>query len=159
MKKVNLNDIPWIERKSPKGDYHRFRRDVALAFRSAKTGPKLPPGVPFEVELIRMPPGAKNFPFHSHAAEWEFYLIISGTGKVRAGKVTRSLKPGDCVMNPPGEPHQINNTGREDLLYYVIANNAPADFYHYPDSNKWGVSWDDPPTFRMKAADYYEGEE
>src|SRR5688572_33398224 len=60
MKKVNLNEIPWRERKSPKGGYHRFLRDVALAFQNPKTGPKPPGQPPFEVELVRMPPGAKN---------------------------------------------------------------------------------------------------
>ena len=159
MKKINLDDIPWRERKSPRGKYHRFLRDVALAFQNPRTGPKLPGQPPFEVELVRLPPKAKNFPFHSHATEWEFYLIRSGTGKMRAGKVTRGLTAGDCVMTPPGEPHQIINTGKEDLLYYVIANNAPADFYHFPDSNKWGFSLEDVGTFRIREVNYFDGEE
>ena len=159
MKKVNLNDIPWRERKSPRGKYHRFLRDVALAFRNPKSGPEPPGQPPFEVELVRLPPGARNFPFHSHAAEWEFYLILSGAGKMRAGRNSVSLNPGDCVMNPPGEPHQIMNAGKEDLLYYVIANNAPADFYHYPDSNKWGFSLESMGTFRIREVDYYNREE
>src|SRR6266699_3370053 len=107
MKKINVNDIPWGERKSPKGRYHRFLRDVALAFKRPNTGPKLRGEPPFEVELVRLPPGAKNFPFHNHAAEWEFYLVVSGHAKIRAGKLTRNLESGDCVLNPPGEPHQI----------------------------------------------------
>ncbi|PYK98671.1 MAG: cupin [Verrucomicrobia bacterium] len=159
MKKVNLNDIPWRERRSPKGRYHRFLRDVALAFRSPKTGPKLPGQPPFEVELVRMPAGARNFPLHSHATEWEFYLIVSGTGTMRAGKRKTALKPGDCVFNPPGEAHQIINSGRGDLLYYVIANNAPADFYYYPDSRKWGLSLEHVGLFRIREVDYYDGEE
>jgi len=162
MKKINLNDIPWRERKSPKGHYHRFLRDVALAFQNPKSGPKFKALPPFEVELVRLPPGAKNFPFHDHAAEWEFYLIASGTGTIRAGKLKRGLSAGDCVMNPPGEPHQIINTGKEDLLYYVIANNSDADFYHYPDSNKWGF-WarysQKDRVVRLENVDYFKGEE
>ena len=162
MKKINLDEIPWRERKSPKGHYHRFTRDVALVFRDPKTGPKLPGQPPFAVELVRLPPGAKNFPFHDHAAEWEFYLIVSGTGKVRAGKLTRSLRAGDCVLNPPGEPHQIINSSKADLLYYVIANNSPADFYCYPDSKKWGFwaeSLNRGKLFRITEVDYFDGEE
>jgi uncharacterized cupin superfamily protein len=159
MKKVNLNDIPWIERKSPKGQFHKFRRNVARAFDNPKTGPKLPGSPPFEVELVRVAPGAKNFPFHSHAAEWEFYLIVSGAGSMRVGKKKTSLKPGDCVLNPPGEPHQIINTGTVDLLYYVIANNAPTDIWHYPDSNKWGWPSAGGAIFRKSDADYFDGEE
>ena len=160
MKRINLNDIAWIERKSPKGRYHKFRRDVARAFRNPKTGPKFSGEAPFEVELVRVPSGAKNFPYHSHAAEWEFYIIISGACKMRVGRKTVTLKPGDCVLNPPGEAHQITNNGKADLLYYVIANNSPLDVWHYPDSKKWG--W---PLgrgkffFRKSSVDYYDGEE
>lgn len=162
MKKVNLNKIPWVEGKSPKGKYRRFRRDVALAFESAKTGPTPAGEPPFEVELIRLPPGAKNFPFHSHATTWEFYLVMTGRGKIRAGKLTRPLQAGDCVLNPPGEPHQIINTGKTDLLYYVIANNVVADFAHFPDSDKWALWASHLPKskrFRMQEIDYYHGEE
>lgn len=158
MKKVNLNKIKWVERKSPRGAYHKFRRDIAHAFKSAGAGPKFSGEPPFEVELIRLPPGAKNFPFHSHAAEWEFYLIVAGSGKIRAGKITRALEPGDCVMHPPGEPHQIINTGKTDLLYYVVANNSVADVYHYPDSNKWGLSFYDK-VFRINEVNYFDREE
>jgi len=153
MKKINVDNIQWRERKSPKGHYHRFRRDIALAFKHPKTGPKLPSEPPFEVELIRLPAGAKNCPFHSHAAEWEFYLIVAGTGNLGAG---------DCVLNPPGEAHQIINTGKADMLYYVIANNSAADFYYYPDSDKWGMwgpNFPDVPNFRQKVVNYYDSEE
>jgi uncharacterized cupin superfamily protein len=159
VKKINLDDIPWVERKSPRGHYHKFRRDIALAFDNPKTGPKLSGPPPFEVELVRLAPKAKNFPFHSHAAEWEFYLIVSGTGKMRAGKITRGLRAGDCVLNPPGEPHQIVNTGKDDLVYYVVANNAPVDVWHYPDSNKWGWPILGGEIFRKSGVDYYHGEE
>src|SRR2546425_12871435 len=72
MKKIKLDEIPWRERKSPKGKYHRFLCDVASAFKNPKTGPAFPSEPPFEVELVRLPPGATNFPLHSHATEWEF---------------------------------------------------------------------------------------
>lgn len=112
MKKVNLDDIPWFEQKSPKGKYHKFRRSIARAMESPKTGPKLSGQSPFEVELVRLPTGAKNFPFHSHAAEWEFYLIVSGMGTMRVGKKCVKITAGDCLLHPPGEPHQIINTSK-----------------------------------------------
>ena len=158
MKKVNLNNIPWVERKSPKGKYHRLRRNVALAFKNPKTGPRLPGPPPFEVELIRVPPKARHCPFHSHTTEWEFYLIVSGTGLMRLAKKAVRIRAGDCLLNPPGEAHQLINTGKRDLVYYVIANNAPTDVWHYPDSNKWGS-----PAmgkfFRLQETSYYDGEE
>ena len=62
-------------------------------------------------------------------------------------------------MNPPGEPHQIINTGKDELLYYVVANNAAVDVWHYPDSGKWGMSSENVGYFRMTEAAYYDGEE
>lgn len=158
MKKVNIEDISWVERKSPKGRYHKFRRDIAEAMEKPEAGPKLPGPAPFEVEVMRLPPGARNFPLHSHTTEWEFYLIVSGTGEMRTSELTSPLKPGDCIMNPPGEAHQITNTGDTDLVYYCIANNAGADIWHYPDSGKWGGNVFGQ-FFRMTKADYYDGEE
>jgi len=160
MKKINLNNIPWFERKSPKGKYHRYRRNVALAFQSRKTGPKLPGEAPFEVELVRLPPKARHCPFHSHTTEWEFYLIVSGAGRMRLAKESVRIRAGDCLLNPPGEAHQIINTGRKDLLYYVIANNTPVDIWHYPDSNKWGWSIGRSGFyFRRSTVNYYDDEE
>ncbi len=158
MKKTNLNRMKWTEHKSPKGRFHIFYRDVAAEFAKPKTGPKLPGLAPFEVEMDRLPPGATNYPFHSHVTEWEFYLIVSGTGTMRAGRKRVKIKAGDCLLNPPGEPHQIVNTGKEDLVYYTVANNAPIDAWHYPDSNKWGCRFIGK-HFRLEKTTYYDGEE
>lgn len=161
MKRVNQNDLPWIERTSPKGKYRKFRRNLSRAFAPRKAGPELPGLAPFEVELMRLPAGAANFPYHSHSAEWECYLIVSGSGTMRAGKRRSKLRAGDCVMCPPGEAHQIVNDGEGDLLYYVIANNAASDVWHYPDSDKWGfqLTNGDSVFFRKSAVDYFDGEE
>jgi uncharacterized cupin superfamily protein len=156
MNQVNQNDLPWIERKSPRGTFHKFRRDLSHALAPPKTGP-----APFEVELVRLPRGAANFPFHSHSAEWECYLILAGSGTIRARQRRSKLVAGDCVMCPPGEAHQIVNDGEGDLLYYVIANNAASDIWHYPDSDKWGFALPngDDVYFRTSEVDYYDREE
>ena len=159
MKKINLNDIAWKERKSPKGRFHICYRNVAREFGSPKTGPRFRGAPPFEYAVLRIKPGTANFPFHSHAAEWEFYHIVSGTGVMRAGKNKFKVRAGDCLMCPPGEPHQLINTGRVDLVYNVVANNSPADIWHYPDSDKWGFSVG-PTWFRLTPVKaYFEGEE
>ncbi|MBM3877228.1 MAG: cupin domain-containing protein [Verrucomicrobia bacterium] len=88
--------------------------------------------------MIRVPPKARHCPFHSHATEWEFCLMVSGTGLMRLAKKSMKIRAGDCLLNPPGEAHQLINTGRKDLVCYVVANNAPADVWHYPDAKKWG---------------------
>ena len=86
MKRVNQNELPWIERKSPKGRFRKFVRGLPQALEAGAAGPALPGPAPFDVELVRLPSGAANYPFHSHAAEWECYLILAGSGTLRAGE-------------------------------------------------------------------------
>jgi mannose-6-phosphate isomerase-like protein (cupin superfamily) len=160
MKSINLRNMPWKERKSPKGKFHILYRNVGYELRGDKHGPRFRSQPPFEFAELRIPPGAVNFPYHSHAAEWEFYHIVSGTGVMRAGKKRVKVAPGDCLMCPPGEPHQLINTGRKDLVYHVVANNSVADIWHYPDSGKWGFTVGGATFFKLTPVDaYFSGEE
>jgi uncharacterized cupin superfamily protein len=161
MKRLNQNDLPWVERRSPKGTFHRFERDLSDAFGADSPASALPDAAPFEVELVRLPSGAANYPFHSHSAEWECYLVLAGAGTMRAGDTRVALVPGDCVMCPPGEAHQIVNDGDGDLLYYVVANNARSDVWYYPDSDKWGfvLPNGEDVYFRKTDVSYFDDEE
>ena len=67
-------------------------------------------------------------------------------------------KSSQTQVNPPGEPHHITNTGSQDMIYYVVANNSHADIWHYPDSNKWGFSTGKQ-FFKMREVNYFAGEE
>jgi uncharacterized cupin superfamily protein len=159
MQHVNVSEIPWVERRSPRGRFHLFRRHISQALGSPQNAGVAGGGHPFDVEITRLPPGATNFPFHAHAAQWELYLIQSGSGELRTGEETVPFGPGDVFMCPPGEAHQLKNTSSEDLLYYVIADNPPADVGFYPDSKKWAVIKPERKFFTMQEVDYYAGEE
>jgi uncharacterized cupin superfamily protein len=158
MNKINLMEVV-IERScSPKGRYRRLRQDITRALTGSNGLGRSGLTHPFEVELVRLPPGAVNWPYHSHAAQWEVYLVISGRGQVRTPGGAAALREGDCLVHPPGEPHQITNTGAIDLVYYVIANNPPADVCHYPDTGKWSLPGRADPV-RVEPSNYYDGEE
>src|SRR5262245_61601674 len=152
------SEIPWVERRSPRKRFHLFRRHISQALGAPFDIGVAVGGHPFDVELVRLLPGAANFPFHSHAAQWELYLVRSGSGQVRTNEATVAIAAGDAFVCPPGDAHQIINTGSEDLLYYVIADNPPADVGFYPDSNKWFIK-PQRRSFRLQEADYYAGEE
>src|ERR1700722_18520798 len=128
MKLVKDSDLKWTEQRSPRGRFHLFRRHISEALGAPRDAGVAGGGHPFDVEMTRLPPGAANFPFHAHAAQWEFYIILSGSGELRAGDSTVQVKPGDTMICPPGEAHQLKNIGDVDLVYYVIADNPPADF-------------------------------
>lgn len=157
MKKRNIKSIKWTEWKSPSGKYHGFGKDLSAAVGDKPGGwPK--EGHPFNLELGRVPPGKAVCPFHLHTTQYELYLIVSGTGVTRTKKGRHKIKAGDVFMHEPGETHQLINTGRRDLVYYLVADNPPVDVYYYPDSDKWGMRPHRGP-FRRVPVDYFDGEE
>jgi uncharacterized cupin superfamily protein len=158
MKHANESEIPWDERRSPKGRFHIFRRYISQTLGAPPDAGVERGGHPFEVELARLPAGTTNFPFHSHSAQWELYLVQSGSGELRTSDGTMPIASGDAFVCPPGDAHQITNTGKEDLLYYVIADNPPVEVNFYPDSNKWLIK-PQRKCFTIEETDYYDGEE
>jgi uncharacterized cupin superfamily protein len=137
MKPINESTIPWTEQRSPKGHFQIFRKHLSETHGAPRDAGVAGGGHPFDMELSKLPPGAVNFPFHSHSAQWEAFIIVSGSGILRLGEDLIDVKGGDSFVCPPGTPHQLKSTGPKDLIYYVIADNPPSDLIHYPDSNKW----------------------
>ncbi len=156
---LHVDALPWEEFASPQKKFRGSSKEVSIALGAKRHTPVGLGGHPFDLELNRLLPGECGCPFHSHAAEWELFLIQSGTARVRAGTETHTLVAGDVILHPPGEPHQIANASdREPLEYLLIADNAPVEYWHYPDSGKWGLR--SPRSFfRVTAADYWDGEE
>lgn len=155
---VNLADIPWEEWQSPKGKYRGAFRGVSLAFGSKHRTPVGLGGHPFDLELGRVPPGATLFPLHWHALQWEFYVFTEGRGEFRLGDARFAVEPGDCVMAAPSVAHAFRNTGDADLLYFVIADDHPTEFWGWPESNKFGFA-QPRKIFRAQEVDYFDGEE
>jgi len=157
MKKLNLSRLKWRTWKSPRGKFVTCEKELtkALAGKKSRGGN---PADPFDVALVRVPPGRTNWPKHSHTTQWEFFLVLNGRGQVNVDREKQAVGPGDFFMQAPGHAHHIVNTGTEDLVYYLVANNPPADICFYPNSNKWAV---DPQgkVFRLKEAGYWDGEE
>jgi uncharacterized cupin superfamily protein len=157
MKKINIATLKWEKWKSPKGKFAQAYKNISAPLGDVHNGwPKK--GHPFNLELVTVPPGKSPCPFHSHLLQWELYVIVSGTGVARAGKQRIQVKAGDAFMHPPGEAHQLLNTGRKPLLFYIIADNPPLDVWNYPDSNKWGIR-QPRKIFRITEVDYHDGEE
>jgi uncharacterized cupin superfamily protein len=155
---IKQSDIPWVERRSPQGKYHLFRRHLSEALGAPRDATPAAGGHPFDVEMTKLPPGATNFPYHAHATQWEMYIILSGSGELRSDDERVPVTAGDAFICPPGNAHQLRNSGTEDLVYYVIADNPPAEVGYYPDSKKWFVK-PQRKCFTMQEVDYYAGEE
>jgi quercetin dioxygenase-like cupin family protein len=59
-------------------------------------------------------------PIHSHPTADEIYLILEGRGSFNDGRKERELGPGDSVIFPAGEVHQVKAITRM-VLYRVQA--------------------------------------
>src|SRR5437868_15457161 len=123
MRKVNLQDIKERERQSPKGKFGRRSKDVSVALGREPESLDLIKRHPFDLTLVRIPKGKFLCPYHSHAAESELYLVVSGRGTVRDKNGSTIVGAGDAFLFQPGEAHQLSNADDEDFVYYVIADN------------------------------------
>jgi len=65
--------------------------------------------------VIRVPPGQKVRPAHSHPNGEEVIYIISGSGRVLVSGEVEPVAPGTCVLFPQGAVHMLHNTGGEDM--------------------------------------------
>jgi uncharacterized cupin superfamily protein len=161
MRKVNLNEITEEERKSPKGKYHKFVKDISIALGREKESLDLNKRHPFDLALVRIPKGKSYCPYHGHGAETELYLVVSGKGKVRDHGGITAVTAGDSFYFAPGQAHQLFAADDEDFVYYVIADNPRGDTCYYPDSGKWVAFREGAEEIIAKGAevDYYDGEE
>lgn len=161
MRKVNLKDIEDRERQSPKGKFGGRYKEISLALGRDRSSLDLARRHPFDLAIVAIPKGKSLCPYHSHSAESELYLVISGRGSIRDKDGTTEVGPGDAFFFGPGEAHQLTNAGDEDFIYYVIADNPRGDSCYYPDSGKWAVATEgsDEIIVKGKETDYFDGEE
>ena len=161
MRKVNVEHIAEEERRSPKGKFHKFVKDISIALGREKESLDLAKRHPFDLALVRIPAGKSYCPYHGHGAETELYLVVSGRGLVRDRNGTTEVSAGDAFLFAPGEAHQLLAAATEDFTYYVIADNPRGDTCYYPDSGKWVAIREDSEEIIVKGTetDYYDGEE
>lgn len=161
MKKINLSEIEEQERRSPKGKYHAFYKEISMALGRERDSLDLNKRHPFDLMLARLPAGAAFCPYHAEGAQWELYLVISGRGVVRDESGTTEISAGDAFLFKPGEAHQLSAAPDAELVYYVIADNPIGDSCFYPDSGKWAVRKEGTETVIVKGEEthYLDGEE
>ena len=155
MKIAKLSEIPAREIRSPHGKYHLVRQSISQALGGIKDVGTWGGGHPFDVEYFRLPPGAANFPFHAHSAQWELYIFVKGHGSVRGAETTTVVEEGQSIIFKPGETHQILNTSEGELSYLVVADHSLADVIAYPDTGKWGIK-PQGKFFTLTETSYYE---
>jgi uncharacterized cupin superfamily protein len=159
VRKINTKEIVELTWSSPKGKFVGASKQISEALGRVPESTDLKERHPFDVEILRVPPGKTPYPYHSHSAQWEFYHVISGKGIVRHKEGTTVIEAGDAFLFQPGEPHQLINDGSDHLVIYVVADNPIGESCHYPDSEKWLVPSPEHRLIRSADLDYFDGEE
>jgi len=52
---------------------------------------------------------------HYHRATEEIYFVLKGSGRMEVDGDTRTVRPGDAVLIPPGAWHTLDNNGSSEL--------------------------------------------
>ena len=115
MQKVNTTKMAELTWCSPKGKFSGAGKEISEALGRKPESTDLNERHPFDVEILRIPPGKAPYSYHAHSAQWEFYHVISGSGVVRHRDGTTPIEAGDAFIFKPGEPHQITNDTAEDI--------------------------------------------
>jgi len=65
--------------------------------------------------VIRVPPGEKVRPAHSHPQGEEVIYIIRGSGRVLVAGEVQAVAPGSTVLFPQGAVHMLHNSSDEEM--------------------------------------------
>src|ERR1700745_118669 len=103
MRKVNLKDVEWVERRSPKGKFGRKSKNISVALGRDPDSLDLAKRWPFDLALVSIPKGKSLCPYHSHSAESEHYLVVSGRGRVRDKDGWTEVGAGVCFLFGRGQ--------------------------------------------------------
>ena len=74
--------------------------------------------------VIRVAPGQKVRPAHSHPNGEEAIYIIRGSGRVMIEGSVEAVREGSAVLFPQGAVHMLHNTSNEEMK--VVCFFAPA---------------------------------
>ena len=157
---INLDDLEFEQ--FGKGEQFRAKRgEVSARIGASKLG----------YSVVRLEPGKRAWPYHSHHVSEEMFFILDGVGTLRHADHEYPIRAGDFVCSPPDpeQPHQIINTSDQELVYIALGTQELTDVFLYPDSGKFGVRHGDryrPKTDkdfllfsrRESAVDYWDGE-
>jgi mannose-6-phosphate isomerase-like protein (cupin superfamily) len=92
-------------------------------------GPAWTPARNQSLAEATVPVGGRTIAHYHRAAE-ELYFFTAGNGRMTLADEEREVAAGDCVVIPPGQVHQLVNTGDAPLVLLCCC--APA--YSHEDT-------------------------
>ena len=115
--------------------------------------------------LYELDPGDRLWPYHTHHANEEWLIVVSGTPTLRTPEGEQELREGDvaCFRRGPDGAHQVSNRTGSPVRVLMLSTLLAPEIVEYLDTGKIGtrdargnrltLSRPGPP------ADYWEGED
>ena len=91
--------------------------------------------------MYELEPGHKLFPYHTHHANEEWLLVLTGQPTLRTAAGEQELKEGDVAVFRRGKDgfHQVTNRTDAPIRVLMISTLVAPDIVEYPDSGKVGA--------------------
>jgi len=130
MKIANLYADEWDE------DRDRDGWRIKEAFIGDRVGSELLGASMSEVE-----PGNKLWPYHTHHANEEWLIVVSGTPTLRSPDGERVLREGDvaCFRRGPEGAHQVSNRSDAPVRVLMLSTLLAPEIVEYLDTGKVGT--------------------
>jgi uncharacterized cupin superfamily protein len=127
VKIFNLHGDDWDQVEDRKG----WRSQEAWV--GARIGAELIGG-----SLYELGPGDRLWPYHTHHANEEWLLVVSGTPTLRSPEGEQDLNQGDVVCFPRGKDgaHQVTNRTDSPIRFLMLSTLVLPDIVEYLDSGK-----------------------
>ena len=75
-------------------------------------------------DVYCLEPGQAQKP-HDHPGATKFYYVLEGSGEIRVGDKTQTVRPGQLAFAMPGEIHGVTNTSTSRLVLLVAMSPHP----------------------------------
>lgn len=116
---MSAADSPTL--KTP-ADYAAYRISPGDSNRLVIVHDELGDGVPF-ITCVEIYDVGGRTPPNSHRQAWEQFFVLAGEGMAICGEHRLELRPGGCLLVPPGIEHVVENTGATRL--YTLTTMVP----------------------------------
>ncbi|KKS05042.1 hypothetical protein A2W45_01650 [Candidatus Curtissbacteria bacterium RIFCSPHIGHO2_12_41_11] len=111
MKKVNQKDRNWEPGSHEDPKNPGVFKKVLIRREEANPKSKL-----MMFQLCKIPPKTTHVA-HSHPTMDEIFYFTDGEGEIKVNGEVEKVQPGDCIIVPAGENHQIRNLGKTELKF------------------------------------------
>lgn len=111
MKKVNQKDRRWEPGSHEDPQNPGVYKKVLVRHEEVDPNSKL-----MMFQLCKIPPKTKHVA-HSHPTMDEIFYFTEGEGEIEVNGGKEKVGPGDRIIVPAGQVHQIRNTGNIELKF------------------------------------------